>query len=76
MVYFDKGHPTNHLNFTSLFFVIYYIMPVPKKRLSKAKTRTRKSLWKQEAQDKAQKALSLALSLLKRRLPEKADATE
>lgn len=48
-------------------------MPVPKKRLSKAKTRTRKTLWKQEAQDKAQKALSLALSLLKRRVSDQAD---
>lgn len=47
-------------------------MPVPKKRLSKAKTRTRKTLWKQEATDKAQKALSLALSLLNRRAADKA----
>lgn len=43
-------------------------MPVPKKRLSKAKTRTRKTSWKQEAQDKAQKALAFALSNLKKRL--------
>lgn len=47
-------------------------MPVPKKRLSKAKTRTRKTLWKQEAQDKANKALSLALSLVNRRVSDKA----
>jgi len=47
-------------------------MPVPKKRLSKAKTRTRKTLWKQEATDKAQKALALALSLLKRRVSDQA----
>lgn len=51
-------------------------MPVPKKRLSKAKTRTRKTLWKQEAQEKAQKALALALSLLKRRLPERSGPNE
>lgn len=51
-------------------------MPVPKKRLSKAKTRTRKTLWKQEALGKAQKALSLALSLLTRRLPEQTGANE
>lgn len=46
-------------------------MPVPKKRLSKAKTRLRKTLWKEEALAKAEKALSLALSLLKNRLPER-----
>jgi len=51
-------------------------MPVPKKRLSKAKTRTRKSLWKEEAQDKARKALALALSLLQRRLPKQADVND
>lgn len=51
-------------------------MPVPKKRLSKAKTRTRKTLWKQEAQEKAQKALSLALSLLKRRTPDQTGTNE
>ena len=51
-------------------------MPVPKKRPSKAKTRTRKTLWKQEARDKANKALSLALSLLKRRAPEQTGTSE
>jgi len=51
-------------------------MPVPKKRLSKAKTRTRKTLWKFEAQEKAQKALSLALSLLKRRVPNQSGTNE
>ena len=46
-------------------------MPVPKKRLSKAKTRLRKTLWKEEARAKAEKALSLALSHLKNRLLER-----
>jgi|APCry1669188879_1035177.scaffolds.fasta_scaffold55401_2 ribosomal protein L32 len=51
-------------------------MPVPKKRLSKAKTRTRKTLWKQEALEKAQKALARALSLLTRRLPDQTGPSE
>ena len=75
MVYFHKDHFTNHLNFIYFFYPLL-IMPVPKKRLSKAKTRTRKTLWKQEAQEKAQKALSLALSLLKRRTPDQTGTNE
>nr|YP_009293922.1 ribosomal protein L32 [Ahnfeltia plicata]AOM65610.1 ribosomal protein L32 [Ahnfeltia plicata]UAT97290.1 ribosomal protein L32 [Ahnfeltia plicata]UAT97495.1 ribosomal protein L32 [Ahnfeltia plicata]UAT97903.1 ribosomal protein L32 [Ahnfeltia fastigiata] len=39
-------------------------MAVPKKRTSKAKSRSRKANWKREAYFNSQKALSLAKSLL------------
>ena len=39
-------------------------MAVPKKRRSKAKKRTHKSLWKGKARAEAQKALSLGKSVL------------
>nr|YP_009496993.1 ribosomal protein L32 [Rhizosolenia fallax]AWT39706.1 ribosomal protein L32 [Rhizosolenia fallax] len=39
-------------------------MAVPKNRTSKAKSRTRKANWKIKANKKAQKALSLAKSVL------------
>ena len=39
-------------------------MAVPKSRTSKAKSRTRKANWKLKADEKAQKALSLAKSVL------------
>ena len=39
-------------------------MAVPKKRTSKAKTRTRKSAWKKKADGAMQNALSLAKSVL------------
>ena len=39
-------------------------MAVPKSRTSKAKTRARKANWKNKAYKKAQKALSLAKSIL------------
>jgi ribosomal protein L32 len=41
-------------------------MAVPKKRLSKSKTKLRKTKWKEKAMEQAKKAFSLALSLLKR----------
>ena len=40
-------------------------MAVPKKRTSKAKKNARKSTWKNKANIQAQKALSLAKSVLK-----------
>nr|YP_009258632.1 ribosomal protein L32 [Coleochaete scutata]ANI25703.1 ribosomal protein L32 [Coleochaete scutata] len=40
-------------------------MAVPKKRTSKSKKRTRKSIWKVKASKSALKALSLAKSILK-----------
>jgi len=40
-------------------------MAVPKKRVSKAKKNARKSNWKRKAYSQAQKALSLAKSVLK-----------
>jgi large subunit ribosomal protein L32 len=39
-------------------------MAVPKKRTSKAKKNARKSVWKKKADKAAQKALSLAKSVL------------
>ncbi|AFZ52084.1 50S ribosomal protein L32 [Dactylococcopsis salina] len=39
-------------------------MAVPKKKRSKAKKRTHKSLWKRKASFEAQKALSLGKSVL------------
>jgi len=39
-------------------------MAVPKKRTSKSKKRSRKSVWINKAQIQAQKALSLAKSIL------------
>ena len=39
-------------------------MAVPKKRTSKAKKNTRKSVWKKKADKAAQKSLSLAKSVL------------
>ena len=39
-------------------------MAVPKSRTSKAKSRARKANWKNKAEKKAQKALSLAKSVL------------
>lgn len=39
-------------------------MAVPKSRTSKAKSRTRKANWKNKGEKKAQKALSLAKSVL------------
>lgn len=41
-----------------------YIMAVPKKRTSKAKTRSRKACWKRQAVDSSLKAISLAKSVL------------
>ena len=40
-------------------------MAVPKKRTSKSKKNTRKSVWKNKAVKQGQKALSLAKSILK-----------
>jgi large subunit ribosomal protein L32 len=40
-------------------------MAVPKKRKSKAKKNSRKAIWKNKAVKEAQKALSLAKSVLK-----------
>jgi large subunit ribosomal protein L32 len=40
-------------------------MAVPKKRTSKSKTKTRKTIWKKKAASQANKALSLAQSVLK-----------
>jgi large subunit ribosomal protein L32 len=40
-------------------------MAVPKKRTSKARTSTRKAVWKAEARKASQKSLSLAKSILK-----------
>ena len=40
-------------------------MAVPKKRTSKSKKNARKSVWKNKATKQAQKALSLAKSVLK-----------
>jgi ribosomal protein L32 len=37
-------------------------MAVPKKRTSKTKTRTRKTIWKKKAEKQANKALSARLS--------------
>jgi large subunit ribosomal protein L32 len=42
-------------------------MAVPKKRTSKSKRDIRKFQWKQKASFQAKKALSIALSLLKKR---------
>lgn len=42
-------------------------MAVPKKKRSKAKKRTHKSLWKRKASFEAQKALSLGKSILSSR---------
>jgi ribosomal protein L32 len=42
-------------------------MAVPKKRTSKAKRNVRKTKWKEKALRSSRKALSTALSLLKRR---------
>nr|YP_010337625.1 ribosomal protein L32 [Dixoniella grisea]UNJ17210.1 ribosomal protein L32 [Dixoniella grisea] len=39
-------------------------MAVPKKRLSKSKTNSRKSQWKRKAVPESRKALSLAKSIL------------
>ena len=39
-------------------------MAVPKKRTSKSKSRSRKSVWKKKAHTNAQKSLSLAKSIL------------
>lgn len=41
-------------------------MAVPKKRLSKAKSKNRKSNWKRKGRNHVTKALSLAKSLLKK----------
>lgn len=40
-------------------------MAVPKKRTSKSKKNSRKSIWKKKADKEAQKALSLAKSVLR-----------
>ena len=40
-------------------------MAVPKKRTSKSKKNTRKAIWKKKADKTAQKALSLAKSVLR-----------
>jgi len=40
-------------------------MAVPKKRTSKARTSTRKAVWKAKARKASQKSLSLAKSILK-----------
>nr|ALL97168.1 ribosomal protein L32 [Pyropia endiviifolia] len=42
-------------------------MAVPKKRTSKAKKNARKANWKNQARSEAQKALSLAKSVLTRK---------
>jgi large subunit ribosomal protein L32 len=42
-------------------------MAVPKKRTSKARTRTRKAVWKAQARKASQKSFSFAQSLLKGR---------
>nr|YP_009314847.1 Ribosomal protein L32 [Scinaia undulata]SCW23302.1 Ribosomal protein L32 [Scinaia undulata] len=39
-------------------------MAVPKKRTSKAKSKSRKSTWKRKASDASQKAMSLGKSIL------------
>jgi ribosomal protein L32 len=41
-------------------------MAVPKKRLSKTKSRIRKSIWKKKGIKQSTKALSLAKSLIKK----------
>jgi len=51
---------------SSAFFLSCLLMAVPKKRLSKSKTKLRKTKWKEKAMEQAKKAFSLALSLLKR----------
>ncbi len=40
-------------------------MAVPKKRMSKTKTNKRKAIWKNKATKEAQKAISMAKSVLK-----------
>jgi len=42
-------------------------MAVPKKRTSKSRRNIRKTKWKEKASENSRKALSTALSLLKRR---------
>ena len=39
-------------------------MAVPKKRASKTKTKTRRTIWKKKAEKQANKAFSLAKSIL------------
>ena len=46
-------------------------MAVPKKRTSKAKRNTRRTLWKQKISSQTRKSFSLASSILKKRMVEK-----
>jgi ribosomal protein L32 len=46
-------------------------MAVPKKRTSKTKTKTRRTIWKKKAERQANKALSIAKSVLKNLLNDK-----
>lgn len=48
----------------SIFYLFIFFMAVPKKRTSKAKTRSRKANWKRKALLEAKKAISLAKSSL------------
>ena len=50
--------------FTFLLYLFIFFMAVPKKRTSKAKTRSRKAVWKRRALFQAKKAISLAKSSL------------
>ena len=46
-------------------------MAVPKKRTSKAKRNTRRTLWKQKISLQTRKSYSLASSILKKRIDQK-----
>ena len=50
------------------------IMAVPKKRTSKTKKNIRKSVWKNQINQQALKALSIGKSLLKKTFSEKSDS--
>ena len=56
--------------FFKIFFTFYFLliifMAVPKKRTSKSKKNIRKAIWKKKASLKAQQALSLAKSIIKK----------
>jgi large subunit ribosomal protein L32 len=46
-------------------------MAVPKKRTSKAKRNTRRTLWKRKASQQTKRSFSLAASILRKRLNQK-----
>jgi len=51
-------------------------MAVPKKRTSKSKRNTRRTLWKGSASQQTKKSFSLAASILKKRLKSKEKAQQ